>query len=169
MLKLRKYPPKGFTLIELLVVVLIIGILAAIALPQYKMAVAKSKYSTVKNATKVLRESVDRYYLINDAYPTKFASLDIDFSITLEKEETGYFVIYFPGVESCTVSLSGNVICSSNISNTTISYGWGLSNTIFCQVYSLNLNDLPNKVCQSETGKTKEQASCTNITCIYSY
>ena len=48
---------KAFTLIELLVVVLIIGILAAIALPQYEKAVEKSRISEAKLVLSALRQN----------------------------------------------------------------------------------------------------------------
>ena len=70
---------QGFTLIELLVVILIIGILAAFALPQYLNAVAHSRYSQLQIAASALRTAAQRYHLSTGAWPDDFSVLDISF------------------------------------------------------------------------------------------
>lgn len=72
------YNNKAFTLIELLVVVLIIGILAAVAVPQYQKAVEKSRASQAITLLKTVFESAEAYYLANGTWPTSFEQLDID-------------------------------------------------------------------------------------------
>ena len=72
----------GFTLIELVVVVLIIGILAAVALPQYQKAVWRSRNAQLKQLVKTVAQARDAYYLAHDKYPGNFNELDLDLPLS---------------------------------------------------------------------------------------
>ena len=76
----------GFTLIELLVVVLIIGILSAIALPQYRVAVAKSRFVQLQTLGTAIQQAEERYLMSNGEYTQDFRNLDLSFPGELANE-----------------------------------------------------------------------------------
>ncbi|WP_178338554.1 prepilin-type N-terminal cleavage/methylation domain-containing protein, partial [Candidatus Avelusimicrobium facis] len=106
---------RGFTLIELLVVVLIIGILAGVALPQYEKAVMKSRYSNLMATVNALGAAEEAYYMATGQYTNDFEALDITPSgctLSGDKKTCTY------DWGSCQLDATGNdrVVCVNNTS-----------------------------------------------------
>lgn len=70
----------GFTLIELLIVVVIIGILAAIAIPKFQTTKGKAYTASLKTDLRNLSTAQEAYFFENAAYTTSLSSLNLNTS-----------------------------------------------------------------------------------------
>jgi prepilin-type N-terminal cleavage/methylation domain-containing protein len=71
---------RGFTLIELLIVVVIIGILAAIAIPKFQSTKGKANAATLKSDLRNLATAEEAYFYSNMTYTTSLPSLNVSLS-----------------------------------------------------------------------------------------
>jgi len=76
---MRKNARLGFTLIELLVVVLIVGVLASIAIPQYFKVVERSRVSEAMALASSVKSAQERYLSNGGMYCNDFTKLDISY------------------------------------------------------------------------------------------
>ena len=151
---------KGFTLVEILVIVLIIGILAAVALPQYQLAVDKTKLTNLQSAAKNIADAYIRYHLVNNTYPTGMSFLDIDLSGDYEETNPTenvncrvYSDFYCCIMKPILQNSYGDIICGKN------DYSFIYHRRIFQDDERIALS----QQCRPKVGNTRAERLCEHL------
>ncbi len=106
-------PEEGFTLIELLIVVAIIGILAAVAVPQFARTLRRSREATTKGNLATLRSAIGIAYTNNEGrYPTD----DLSSLIPV-------YLLAIPWKDTPPYHQAGNMVGAGNMASQTASRG----------------------------------------------
>ena len=152
----------GFTLIELLVVVLIIGILAAVALPQYQKAVLKTRMVSAITACDALFKAAKIYRLANGKWPTKLDELDVEMPGTLND---GKWEILGTNFRCDYTSSSPSIMCYIMINQNAVNLGvrhfFDGNGKRFC--FAAANNTQYNDICKTVGSPTASSISNSDI------
>ena len=139
----------GFTLIELLVVVLIIGILAAVAVPQYQKAVFKTRLVATLTACETLFKSAELYRLANGTWPTELDEFDIEMPGSLNNTKNALngdnFICEY-------ISSTPSIMCYLKQGNNAQGLGIRRFFKGKCYCFAKKDHDFYNQVCKNFSG-----------------
>lgn len=164
---------RGFTLIELLVVVLIIGILASIALPQYRKAVLKTRMSHMVSAVKQLADAEQVFLAANGKYTPDRTNLDISFPGSDKKYPNASYRVQISkgycgleGISSESLRNADWVYCQLE-TNPRILLGMYLQTQVKrCCNYTPS-NELGTQMCKQETKSTGPYSTSSTMICFH--
>ena len=155
---------RAFTLIELLVIVLIIGILAAVAVPQYQKAVMKARFTQLATNMDAIKKAQEVYFLANGQYASSLNDLDIDV------QQTNYSYCY---LETHSAEPNISVTCNlkeNNIKIAALQYFFMDRNYYrnYCFSYKAD-NYRSDPLCAAIANKTTYSMNCNNTCHLYMY
>ena len=142
---------KGFTLIEILVVVLIVGILTAIALPQYQKVRDRVQYSTVMPIVKTVGDAMERYYMQHGSYPTRMNDIDISLESNEIEDFQGSDVILFDW-GNCYFETGSTPLFACNLEKELVAFGYSPEERIYYCASARDTSSRSYKFCANMPG-----------------